>query len=378
MKKLLLAAGTCAALALNAQQTTTTTTTVINNITTTIVETVTIEEQELEPAKIAVFVQNRTRVPGMDDEVDGIRDRLAAALAEVENFEIMDSSLIADTFRSYKVTTDELKSGLIPGIFSGGSVPRVSQMLGCDYIAAASITDARSMNRKIGGRSAKVFTLRMSLKIMDATGASVDSVPLPAQQMPVLDADDDPMNYYQILIDKWVSQVTPVIAQKSPRWRRRTVDAANTVGFVVTTTIDSVIESLESQTKGVSGEQLQELRKVVGGATVELDGATIGSAPGQFRAAPGLHQIKVSRDWMKPYTATINITEGMRLNIALEMSDEGMRKWGSIEQLRANVAQSYSEAAWRRGIKVNVDTQNWRDVGAETGDKVLINNVNQH
>ncbi len=30
--------------------------------------------------KVAVFVQNRTRVPGMDDEIDGIRDRLAAAI----------------------------------------------------------------------------------------------------------------------------------------------------------------------------------------------------------------------------------------------------------------------------------------------------------
>ena len=59
-----------------AQQTyTTTSTTVVKNVVTTIVEQVTYEEQNTDLKTIAVFVQNRTRVPGMDDEVDGVRDR---------------------------------------------------------------------------------------------------------------------------------------------------------------------------------------------------------------------------------------------------------------------------------------------------------------
>ena len=209
-----LAAGLFAAFAQQA----TTTTTVVKNVTTTVVETVEWQQQRSELRKITVFVQNRTRVPGMDDEVDGVRDRLAAALAEIEGFAVMDSAQVADTFRRYKVTTDEEKTGLVPGIFTGGSVPRVSQMLGCDYIAAATIADARAMSRNIGGQPAKNYMLRMTLKIMDATGASVDSVPLPVMQMPVLGAgDDDPMGYYQMLFDKWIAQVTPVVAQKSAR-----------------------------------------------------------------------------------------------------------------------------------------------------------------
>ena len=75
-----LAAGLFAAFAQQA----TTTTTVVKNVTTTVVETVELQQQRSELRKIAVFVQNRTRVPGMDDEVDGVRDRLAAAFAEIE------------------------------------------------------------------------------------------------------------------------------------------------------------------------------------------------------------------------------------------------------------------------------------------------------
>ncbi len=375
MKHLMAAAFAAGLFAAFAQQATTTTT-VVKNVTTTVVETVEWQQQSSELKKIAVFVQNRTRVPGMDDEVDGVRDRLATALAEIEGFAVMDSAQVADTFRRYKVTADEEKTGLVPGIFTGGSVPRVAQMLGCDYIAAATIVDARAMARNIGGQPAKNYMLRMTLKIMDATGASVDSVLLPAIQMPILGADgDDPMGYYQMLFDKWVAQVTPVVAQKSSRWRKP-AEGQGLVAFTVSTTIDRVIAALESQTKGVSGEQLQELRKVVGGATVELDGAILGSAPSQFAATPGLHQIKVSRAWMEPFTGTINVQPGAVFEIALEMSAEGIEKWGSVEALRANVAQGYAEAAMTRGIKVNHDSSNWRDVTYGGREPVVIKQTN--
>ena len=350
----------------SAQQSyTTTSTTVVKNVVTTIVEQVTYEEQNIEPKTIAVFVQNRTRVPGMDDEVDGVRDRLAAAFAEVDGFAVVDSAQVADTFRRYKVTVDEEKSGLVPGIFTGGSVPRVSQMLGCDYIAAATIVNASSMRRNMGGRISTVFTLRMTLKVMDSTGASVDGMPTWVRQYPVLDAADDPMNYYQILFDQWSAEVTSVMAQKSLKWRKPRPVADGLVAFFVSTTIDATVAELESQTKGANGEMLQELRRVVGGATVELDGAVIGSAPGEFRVTPGLHQLRITREWMKPYAATVSIQDGTSLNVALEMSDEGVAKWGSVEALRADIARRYADAVRERGVKINVnyDTSGWRDVG---------------
>jgi len=321
-----------------------------------------------EVKKVAIFVKNNTKVPGMDDEVDGIRDRLAVAMAEVDGFVVLDASQIADSFRKYKVTAEEEKTGLVPGIFAGGSVPQVARMLGCDYIVAASIVGAGSMRRQVGEAQATVFNLRMSLKVMDATGASVYGVPVKPYTYPVTDAGDDPMNYYNILLDRWATEATTALATKAPKWRKPAT--AQTVAFVVSTTVDSVKESLESQTKGVSGEQLQELRKVVGGASVELDGALVGTAPCELRATPGLHQIRVRREWMKDYTATISVAEGQRFEIALEMSAEGVAKWGTVEALRAAVAQGYADAAWHRGIKVNVDTQNWRDVGGGPGVKV--------
>ena len=69
---------------------------------------------------------------------------------------------------------------------------------------------------------------------------------------------------------------------------------------------------------------------------------------------------------MRPYTATVNIQDGTSLKVALEMSDEGLARWGSAEALRADLARRYAEAARERNIKMNlnVDTTNWREVGS--------------
>lgn len=373
MKNIILFAASFAALSSFAQQTTTTTTTT-TTITTSIVENVVVE-QTAEPRKVAVFVRNRTRVQGMDDEVDGVRDRLSAAMAATDAVIVMDSSEVDDSFMRWKVTTAEERNKLVDGIVSGGSATRVAQMLGCDYMVVGTIVGADAMPRRQGGRSSVVFTLRMTLMVKDSSGASVFSMAPWTRKLPILDASGDPLSFYNMLFDQWTEDAGTAVANSAAGWRKPAAQAAP-VRFFVSTTIDSVVEPLESQTKGVQGEQLQELRKVVGGATIEIDGFVVGSAPGEVSATPGSHDIVVRREWMKPYRAKIYVTEGMRLNVALEMSDEGIAKWGGVEALRADVARRYSEAAWTRGIKVNVDTQNWRDVGDGPAAKLTIENVN--
>ena len=292
--------------------------------------------------KIAVFVQNKSGVPALDAQIDGIRERIVAAFAEVDGFQIVDATLAADAFKAS---------------------PNIAKMVGSDYAAVATILRAGSTRRNLNGRLNTVFSLRMAFKVMDANGVSVDGMPTWTRTFPVLDADPDATEYYDTLLDQWEMDMTTTVATKAAKWRAPTALDSTLVQFHVQTSIDRTIAELESQTRGTSGEQLQELRRVVGGATVELDGAVIGSAPGEFRATPGLHKLRVSRMWMTPYEAMVNLQAGTSLDIALEMSDEGMRKWGSIEAMRADLARRYAQAAAERNIKVNIDTSKWRDVG---------------
>ena len=104
------------------------------------------------------------------------------------------------------------------------------------------------------------------------------------------------------------------------------------------------------------------LNLVAGGVTVEIDGAAVGSPGGTYKVRPGLHQMRVTRAWMKPWTGTVSIADGSHFSVALELSDEGFKHYRSKEALRAELAVSYAEAAFRRGCRVNFDTENWQNV----------------
>jgi len=290
--------------------------------------------------KVAVFVQNRTKTPGMDTATGAIRERFVAGLAEVEGLSVVDSTMATDAFNLS---------------------PNVAQSLGCDYVIVVGIVGASSMKRIVNDRPSTVYTLRIAMKVTDVTGRALDGLPMWSNKLPVLDADGDPMGYYDTLLDQWAQDAVAAVAQKSLKWKNPDAAVVAAVPFRISTTADRPIAALESQTKGVKGELLAELRKVVGGATVAIDGIVVGTAPCEIRTTPGLHRLRVTREWMTPYESTVSVTDGGSLEIALELSAEGVAKWGTLEKVQADAANRYGQAAMERGVKVNIDTSKWRD-----------------
>jgi len=305
------------------------------------------------PAKtpvMAIFVKNNTKTAGMDDQVSGM------------DFIVMDSAEIGAAFNRYKITTAEERAGLIAGLFTGGSVTRVAQMLNADYILTASIIGASQMNRVAGDRAVTIYTLRMATKVLDATtGGSVYGKNW-SNKRPVPQGNgDDPMGHYDDLIDMWVQEISEELVAARPRWRAPVADSGEMVSFTVRTTLDDIFAPLAT-TVDASKPVQDELRVVAGGISVAIDGAVVGSSGGTFRARPGLHQMTVSRQWMVPWTQTVNISEGAVFNVALELSAAGFEHYKNKETLRAEVALAYAEAAFRRGCRINFDSSAWKNV----------------
>jgi hypothetical protein len=132
--------------------------------------------------------------------------------------------------------------------------------------------------------------------------------------------------------------------------------------------MDELIQGLETGVRAPN-ELLDEVRHVIGGATVEIDGAAVGSSPGTYRIAPGLHQMRVSRQWMKDWQETVSIQEGSSFKIGLELSDAGMQRFQSMEKFKTQLAMDYAETLMVKGIKINFDTAAWRDV--TVGEEVI-------
>jgi len=324
--------------------------------------------------KIAIFVKNQTTVKGLDDEVDGIRDRITAELAGADMI-VMDAQELASSFDRFKVTTAEEREGLIDGAFRGGSPVRLAQMIGCDYIMLISITGASKLNVIQGTTT---FNLNMTSKVLEAVqGSTVYGSNWPGKH-PVPNQMVDPNNtlpFFSHMIDMWCQKTAPEMALKSKTWRRVAPADGQMVEFEVSTTIDEFIGGLENGVRAPV-ELLDEMRRLIGGVTVELDGFAIGSSPGKFMTTPGMHQLRISRQWMKPWQQAVVIQPGSKFRVALELSDEGQRKFKDLEAFRANVALTYAEAAWRKDIKIKFDTAQWRDVGNRTGNDVINQNIN--
>ena len=218
------------------------------------------------------------------------------------------------------------------------------------------------MNRVAGDRAVTIYTLRMTTKVLDATtGGSVYGKNWSNKQPVPQGNGDDPMGHYDDLIDMWVQETGEELAAARPRWRAPVADSGMLVSFTVRTTLDDIFTPLAT-TVDASKPVKDELRVVAGGISVAIDGAVVGSSGGTFRARPGLHQMTVSRQWMTPWTQTVNISEGAVFNVALELSDEGFRHYSNKETLRAELALAYAEAAFRRGCRFNFDSSAWQNV----------------
>lgn len=60
---------------------------------------------------------------------------------------------------------------------------------------------------------------------------------------------------------------------------------------------------------------------------MELDGAVIGSTPGAFKASAGIHKMRLSRQGLKDWERTVNIFDGQKLSVAMELDDQGHQRW---------------------------------------------------
>jgi hypothetical protein len=57
---------------------------------------------------------------------------------------------------------------------------------------------------------------------------------------------------------------------------------------------------------------------------------SIGSIPGDIHMATGLHQLTVQAEGFKTWKRFVNVTEGQKFDIQLQMTPEGYEKWKEV------------------------------------------------
>lgn len=280
------------------------------------------------PLKAAIFVANHAG-KGFDDLLDTLRDLITNRLTE-KGFSIVDKAEVVKPMAESKEDSEQAKAvkrqladfnvalqkreeDFLAGIkddMDGASALRLAQQMGADYVLVATVTSFGKATKKatVLGQSVDVseFTLRVGLKLLEGVaGGSVygDVVKVSAKVDNTIEGENSEM--VNGLLD---DAATKIAENVEKRIRTRPIPAAEKVS-------DAALR----------------IACNVENADVMVDGAVVGSAGQKLNVKPGLHAVVIRREWFRDWKRTVNVQPGMVLDVQLELSELGMKKYQEIK-----------------------------------------------
>jgi hypothetical protein len=251
--------------------------------------------------------------------------------------------------RSAEIAITPETTKLDQALDNNTSALRLAQNLGADFILIPSITSYGTEKKSYTGNGVAtvniIHNLRVSYKIAEAaSGGEVRGGTVLAsktiRQSGSLQVDDGDL--INGLLDDAADQLAAVIAKNA-----RTLPANVAKDKMVSFKIACSMTDPRQQPILVSALGITEDNRVVVtnqpvavqplDVTVELDGIAIGSAPGEFKAFPGLHKMRLSREGFDPWERTVNIYDGQTLRVALQMSPAGYARWADTTAFLATL-----------------------------------------
>ncbi len=346
------------------------------------------ETNRILPKKVAFFVANRGGSQ-LNDQMPLFEDMITAQITDL-GFEVISQEIVVNVVGDLpeKLKKNELDSLLDDQI----SALRLSQNLGADYILFASLMGMDKEQHFVNAYGVRykneTYTLRASYRILDGnTGESLIAGMMEPNRT-IQQTKHSTINTTGViheLLAKASRELASDLEQKNYQKRIREIGISkNQVELQIEINLNNVnFPQAEIDKKGYVTIVANQATVEPLAVTVELDGFVIGSTGNNhsntFTVAPGLHRIRLTRDDLVPYERMINIQEGTRLNIAMRLNDEGLRRWNEkttvfndlIQKTKLNNAEVnvlYGEAEMLRqsGYKVNVTI--------DTDEAVIIKN----
>lgn len=308
--------------------------TVSERVTTTVVRE---SESARKTYRAAIFVTNRSGRDN-DEKIPVLEDFISSQITDL-GFSVLTREATVDSLRKFD---PEVASKARPAdsldaqLTDQSSALRLAQNMGVDYIVQASIAGfTRKINNvKAYGVDSKneELTLRVTYKILDAAaGGSLtgDTVRVSSTVQQTAASATELTGAFDELLDKAAQQVTSSLSARLAR-DRIGPPAAKAAMVTISVQIEAADVMIPDVRIGAENTvSISESKHRVSplNATVEVDGVTVGTAPGPIMLRPGFTKLRITREGFKPWERTINAVSGQTLTVALAMNDEGYRRW---------------------------------------------------
>ena len=299
--------------------------------------------------KIAIVVQNRGSA-GLNDKVAVLEDLVTSRVAG-KGFAVISRDEVTRSLKNYtngKEPNGELNQ-VDRSLEDSSSALRLAQNLGADYLLVPSIVSLGTEKKTYAGNGINTVNvtlrLRVTYKIAEAgeggavRGGAVLAEKTFRQTEGVATESSDVINE---LLDDAASQLADAIVVGGKSLPAEVAKAALVKFDVACTMTDPRQQPILISALGLTADNKvvlnsQPIPLQALDVTVELDGVAIGSAPATLQGRPGLHKIRLSREGFDAWERTINIYDGQKLRVALQMSDAGYARWAETTAFLAGL-----------------------------------------
>lgn len=281
--------------------------------------------------KAAIFVVNHAN-KSFDDKLATLEDFVTGPLTE-KGYGVISREVATDAASNF---IKQNPGTILDEAFNRSSAPlRLAQMLQADYLMVVSISSFGTTEKKtaISGKEVvqTIHTLRATYKLNEGIlGAAVSSATISATDsiMSTTGAETLDTDVINRLLEKTAEEIT----KKIPPPPSPAVGNAPVEFTVVCGIMDAGGQSLSlpgirrTPDNTVVIERTPVAVQAVN-ATVELNGAAVGSTPDAFKALPGLHKIKITHEQCEFWERTINISPGQKQKVVLQMTEKAYQRW---------------------------------------------------
>ncbi len=299
--------------------------------------------------KIAIIVQNRSSA-GLNDKVAVLEDLVASRVAG-NGFSVISRDDVTRSLKDYSTGKDpngEL-TALDRSLEDNSSALRLAQNLGADYILVPSIISLGTEKKNYNGNGISTLNithrLRVSYKIVEGNqGGAVRGSAFTSEKTirQTADLQTESSDIVNDLLDDAAEQLAAAIVESGKSLPTEVAKAAMVNFNVACTMTDPRQQPILISAIGITADNKvvvtnQPIAVQALDVTVELDGVALGSAPGTLQGRPGLHKIRLSREGFDTWERTINIYDGQKLRVALQMSEAGYARWADTTAFLATL-----------------------------------------
>lgn len=343
--------------------------------------------------KAAIFVENRAGEKFEGKEA--MLEDLLASKVSAQGFRVLSKG---DTVEALNKAGG--KTELDHALSEQTSALRLAQALNCDFVFLASINsygfERKSFKDENINTDNETHTLRLAYRLLEAgEGAALtgDTVSVSRTIRFTGNASTVSTDLLNALLEEASVKLSDAFAARKAAIK----DAVAAIPGKVNVSFAAVMTDSAGSPVTVPDLRVGEGGALIKGTnalpvelidvTVEVNGLTVGSAPGAFPVSPGINKVRLTREGFKTLERTFNFVEGQKFRVAMQMSDEGYRRWKDntnfLQKLRerekltdadVDLIKSYAQMLRQSGYKVDI---NQKVEGKSLYDGATVNILNK-